>query len=217
MNAYSLWADTEPRKPVIIVSAGKPGDRLRWNVAHELGHLVMHRKLDGTIVQREDQADMFASELLMPEVAMREELCPPLTLTRFAELKAKWGVSIQAFVNCAYQLDIINERQRKYSFMQLSTLGWRKDEPVAIPLERPRLRRKMAESVFGVPVDYNRVAQLVAAPARMVQEILEQHSTREQLQGKATEDRQPVTLRGPRDFLDFQLAERTGTRNEENE
>jgi Zn-dependent peptidase ImmA (M78 family) len=52
-DAYSLWADTEPRKPVIIVSAGKPGDRLRWNVAHELGHLVMHRKLDGTLLERE--------------------------------------------------------------------------------------------------------------------------------------------------------------------
>ncbi len=212
-DAYSLWADTDPRKPVIVVSAGKPGDRLRFNVAHELGHLVMHRKLDGTVQQREVQADTYASELLLPEVAMRDELRPPLTLTRLAQLKAKWGVSIQALVNCAYQLEIINERQRKYLFMQLSTLGWRKDEPVAIPLERPRLLRKMAESLLGVPIDYNRVAQLVGAPPRMVQEILEQHSTREQLKGaiQTAETARATAPRAPADVVDFPLRKRTAT------
>ena len=211
-DAYSLWADTEPRKPVIIVSAGKPGDRLRWNVAHELGHLVMHRTLDGTLKEREDQADRFASELLLPESAMRQELRPPLTLTKFAELKAKWGVSIQALINAAYRMEVITERQRKYLFVQLSALGWRKDEPVAIPLERPRLLRKMAESVFGVPVDYTKVAQLVGAPARLVEEILEQHSTREQLRGGVKPAEQPSDrpAEGPlaADILDFPIGRR---------
>ena len=210
-DAYSLWADTDPRKPVIVVSAGKPGDRLRWNVAHELGHLVMHRSLDGTLAEREDQADLFASELLLPEVAMRVELQPPLTLTRFAEVKAKWGVSIQAAINCALSLRLITERQRKYQFMQLSSLGWRKHEPVAIPLERPRLLRKMAEAVYGVPVDYSRLAQLIGAPAPLVQEIVEQHSTREQLRGisatATTEDRE-VRRKVLGGVLDFSLAKR---------
>jgi Zn-dependent peptidase ImmA (M78 family)/transcriptional regulator with XRE-family HTH domain len=210
-DAYSLWADTEPRKPVIIVSAGKPGDRLRWNIAHELGHLVMHRNLDGTLSEREDQADLFASELLLPEQAMRVELQPPpLTLTRFAEIKAKWGVSIQAIVNCAWQLNILTERQRKYLFMQLSSLGWRKNEPVAIPLERPRLLRKMAEAVFGVPVDYAKLAQLVGAPTRLVQNILEQHSTREQLRGVTVTPTvaHRDSKKTPGDVLDFPLAKR---------
>ena len=211
-DAYSLWADTEPRKPVIIVSAGKPGDRLRFNVAHELGHLVMHRNLDGTLAEREDQADLFASELLLPEQAMRVELGPPLTLTRFAEVKAKWGVSIQATINCAWQLEIITDRQRKYLFMQLSSLGWRKDEPVAIPLERPRLLRKMAESVYGVPVDYAKLSQLVGAPVRLVQQIVEQHSTREQLRGvaanPAADVRTPTRKPSSGDVVDFQLAKR---------
>jgi Zn-dependent peptidase ImmA (M78 family)/DNA-binding XRE family transcriptional regulator len=216
-DAYSLWADTDPRKPVIIVSAGKPGDRLRWNVAHELGHLVMHRSLDGTVAEQEAQADLFASEFLLPEVAMRVELQPPLTLTRFAEVKAKWGASIQATVNCAWQLDIITERQRKYLFMQLSSLGWRKDEPVAIQLERPRLLRKMAEAVFGVPVDYSRLAQLVGAPTRLVQEILEQHSTREQLRGVSVTPQTPETRatkpKTHADVLDFPLAKRGNDRS----
>ncbi len=182
-DAYSLWADTVPRKPVIVVSAGKPGDRLRWNVAHELGHLVMHRSFDGSHVEREDQANLFASELLLPSAVMRVELQPPFTLTKFAELKSKWGVSIQALVNCAWQLDILSDRQRKYFFMQLSSMGWRKDEPVAIPLERPRLLRKMAEATVGAPMDYARVAKSIGAPVKLIREILEQHSTREQLRG----------------------------------
>ena len=220
-DAYSLWADTEPRKPVIVVSAGKPGDRLRWNVAHELGHLVMHRKIDGTHSEREHEADLFASELLLPSVAMRVELQPPLTLTKFAELKSKWGVSIQALVNCAWQLDIVSDRQRKYFFTQLSTMGWRKDEPVAIPLERPRLLRKMAETSFGVPIDHARVAQLVGGPARLVQEIIEQHSTREQLRGiSAVVVEEKPTKRSGRtsgDVIEFSLPKRTGTTNGETE
>lgn len=212
-DAYSLWADTVPRKPVIVVSAGKPGDRLRWNVAHELGHLVMHRTFDGSHVEREHEANTYASELLLPSAAMRVELRPPFTITRFAELKAKWGVSIQAIVNCAWQLEIITDRQRKYFFTQLSSMGWRKDEPVAIPLERPRLLRKMAEATFGVPIDYSRVAGLVSAPARLAQEILEQHSTREQLRGitVAEPEERPVTPQpGPADVLDFSLRKQGG-------
>ena len=219
-DAYSLWADTDPRKPVIIVSAGKPGDRLRWNVAHELGHLVMHRTIGGLYAAREEQANLFASELLVPSAAMRVELQPPLTLTRFAELKAKWGVSIQALVNCAWQLGIISERQRKYFFMQLSSLGWRKDEPVAIPLERPRLLRKMAEATFGVPVDYAKVAQLIGAPVRLVQEILEQHSTREQLRGMTAapvEETRRKANTGPADIVEFSLPKRTGTNDKADE
>jgi len=215
-DAYSLWADSEPRKPIIVVSAGKPGDRLRWNVAHELGHLVMHRSFEGSHVEREEQADLFASELLLPSAVMKVELQPPLTLTRCAELKGKWGVSIQAIVNCSWQLGISSDRQRKYLFMQLSSMGWRKDEPVAIPLERPRLLRKMAEAVVGVPVNYGRVAQMVSAPVRLVQDILEQHSTREQLRGIAnrSDDERPARSpqTGSADVLEFTLPSRTGAR-----
>lgn len=215
-DAYSLWADGErERKPVIVVSAGKPGDRLRWNIAHELGHLVMHRSMPGTQSERERQADLFASELLLPSDVMRVELQPPLTLTRLAELKGKWGVSIQGLVSTAYQLDIITERQRKYLFMQLSSLGWRKDEPVAIPLERPRLLRKMAESLFGVPIDYGRVAQQLNAPVRMVREILEEHSTREQLKGAAgAPQRDAVKPSAGRGDLIAFTKKRNGTRDE---
>lgn len=212
-DAYSLWADSDPRKPVIIVSAGKPGDRLRWNVAHELGHLVMHRNIQGTEADREDQADLFASELLAPSEAMRVELQPPLTLTRFAELKAKWGLSIQALINCAWQLGIISDRQRKYFYVQLSTMGWRKQEPVAIPLERPRLLRKMSEAAFGVPLDYSKIAQLVGAPVRLVQEVLEQHSTREQLRGVTakTAEHKPLPEAPGGELVEFRLPKRTGT------
>lgn len=210
-DAYSLWADAEPRKPVIVVSGGKPGDRLRWNVAHELGHLVMHRALGASVVEREGEADRFASELLAPRAALLQELQPPLTLTRFAELKARWGVSIQALITSARNLELISDRQREYLYYQLSARGWRKAEPVAIPLERPRLLRKMAEVVFGVPIDYAKVAQTVGAPAKLVQEILEQHSTKEAIRGAQTPAVQaPLPEIGRMgDVLDFAVLRRT--------
>ena len=38
---FTFWSDSQPRRPVIVVSEGKPGDRQRYTLAHELGHLVM--------------------------------------------------------------------------------------------------------------------------------------------------------------------------------
>jgi Zn-dependent peptidase ImmA (M78 family)/DNA-binding XRE family transcriptional regulator len=119
-DAYSLWAGSEPRRPVIVIGSGKPGDRQRLSVAHEIGHLVLHQAISGNIRDAEEQATAFASELLMPESAMRHEIIRPVTLTGIARLKMKWRVSIQALIRRAYELAIITASQYKYLFTQLS-------------------------------------------------------------------------------------------------
>src|SRR5579872_219222 len=43
IDAYSVWAGFDEKRPAIIISVQVPGDRLRFSAAHELGHLVMHQ------------------------------------------------------------------------------------------------------------------------------------------------------------------------------
>lgn len=174
-DAFSLWAESDRRKPVIIVSSRKPGDRQRFSVSHELGHLVLHHSFCGGIAKIEREAHEFASEFLLPEESMRREICLPVTLTGLAELKKRWGVSIQALVMRAQKLGIITDRQRKYLFLQITARGWRKQEPVNIPAEKPRLLRKMAEELYGIPIDYKKLALAVGAPVKLVREIMEVH------------------------------------------
>lgn len=161
-DAFCVWARADDREfPVIAYSTGVPGDRLRLSIAHEVGHLVMHKRLLKTPVEMESEAYEFGAELLMPEAAMRKELVAPLTLTSVARLKPRWGVSIQALIRRAYELQMMTERQYRYLFYQLSTNGWRTEEPenLNVKVEKPRLLRKMAETLYGVPIHYERLAK----------------------------------------------------------
>ena len=172
-DAFSLWTDEDLRRPTIVLTAGKPGDRMRFSLAHELGHLVLHQAVQGSRSEVESEADAFAAEFLMPRETMKRELKAPLILTQLVELKQIWGVSVQALVVRAKDLDVISERQQKYLYQQISQRGWRTEEPARIEPERPRLLRKMVETVYGGFFDCAHVASLISAPVRIVEQLLD--------------------------------------------
>lgn len=182
-DAFCSWTGEENDKPVIVVASEAPGDRLRLSVSHELGHLVMHRSLQGKLKDIEREATRFAGEFLMPEQAMRQEIVPPITLTSLSELKPRWGVSIQALAYRARDLGMITVRQHKYLFQQLQKHGWKKEEPpeLAVPVEKPRALRKMAELLYGVPVDYRRLAASAGFAPQFARKVIELHASREEM------------------------------------
>lgn len=180
-DAFSLWSDGDPRQPVIALGASSTGDRVRFSLAHELGHLLMHHPVAAGNSLVENEANGFASEFLLPEDAMQREMVLPITLTHLAELKARWGVSMQALIMRALALGLISNRQVKRLFMMLSAKGWRTSEPVKIPAEKPRRLRKMAEMAYGAPPDLHGLASLIHAPTKLVRDILESHAGRDEL------------------------------------
>ena len=123
--------------PLIFVNKDIPGDRLRFTLAHELGHLVMH---SSPTLEMEDEADAFASEFLMP----REEITPLLqhtTLAKLADLKRTWKVSMASLLVRSDHVGAITPRQKQYLWMQLSKAGYRTKEPTQLNIvrENPRL------------------------------------------------------------------------------
>jgi transcriptional regulator with XRE-family HTH domain len=77
-DAEALDAFSEYRKPhpVIVLSSDKTNYfRSRFDASHELGHLILHRNVDQTTLNKstdfkiiEDQAHLFASAFLLPSV-----------------------------------------------------------------------------------------------------------------------------------------------------
>jgi Zn-dependent peptidase ImmA (M78 family) len=161
---------------VIVVTATTAGDRRRFSVAHELGHLVRHQIPQGSPHAVEQQADMFAAEFLMPEAAMRAALGPPVTLTTLADLKAGWGVSLQALIRRARTLGIITPSQSRSLHTQLGARGWKLHEPIEVPVERPRALRQLAELLYGRPIHYEPLAYEMGLDPTFVQTILEAHA-----------------------------------------
>jgi Zn-dependent peptidase ImmA (M78 family) len=97
--------------------------------------MVMHTlPVDG----QEEDADLFASELLMPAAEIRDELSH-LDMPALARLKARWGVSMAALIRRARDLGEISHYRYRELNIELSKAGWRTREPVEVPAERPRL------------------------------------------------------------------------------
>jgi Zn-dependent peptidase ImmA (M78 family)/transcriptional regulator with XRE-family HTH domain len=176
-DACSAWAGGEGATPVIVVAATTAGDRRRFSVAHELGHLVLHQFPQGAPRALEQQADAFAEAFLLPEAAMRETLVPPITLTTLADLKTRWGVSLQALIRRAHTLDLLTPSQYRSLSAQLGARGWRTQEPITVPVERPRALRQLAELLHGRPIAYPSLADAIGLDPAFVRELLEAHAS----------------------------------------
>ena len=158
VDAFSTWAEIDEARPVIGMIAGKPMDRLRLSISHEIGHLVLHGRISKRLKFLEDEAYEFAAEFLLPEQAMRHEITHPVTLTSLARLKLRWGTSIQALIMRCKALKAITDRQAKYLFAQMSSQGWRTREPSNLDPspEQPSTVRSMIEAKYRNLEDYAR-------------------------------------------------------------
>ena len=177
-DAFSLWSDSEPRRPVVVISCDKPGDRQRFSVAHELGHLVMHQSSLPPAGKVEQEAHEFASEFLLPAEVLQDEIPKPVTLSGLAKLKPRWGVSIQALIKRSEALGITTTRQTTYLFQKLNMMGWREREPanLDVPREKPRAFMKMAEIIYGPTVTSEEVAARVSGSSALVRQILDAYA-----------------------------------------
>jgi Zn-dependent peptidase ImmA (M78 family) len=118
--------------PLFFVGVHLPGDRMRFTLAHELAHIVMHTKPDP---EMEKQADRFASEFLMPATNIRSALSG-FTLGKAAQLKPYWKVSMAALLVRAQKLGKISESQAERLWTQMGAAGYRAREPAELDVER---------------------------------------------------------------------------------
>jgi Zn-dependent peptidase ImmA (M78 family)/transcriptional regulator with XRE-family HTH domain len=147
VDAYSF--DSRLRPVVVLNPIKHDYYRQRFDVAHELGHLVMHGDAEpgGRVV--EEQANRFASELLMPADAIHDLL--PTVMGRSAwirlgRLKEQWGVSIQALLFRARRLGRLSDVSYRNAMTTVSARGWRRGEPGLVnTIEQPSLLPKAIE------------------------------------------------------------------------
>ena len=120
--------------PVIAINTSrvKKGDRKRFTVLHELGHLVLPIKKDLSEKQKEILCHQFAGSMLFHESAIKKELGikrQKLLINELGALKQEYGISIQAIVMRAKALDIISNSYYRQFFGYIVQMGWKIDEP----------------------------------------------------------------------------------------
>lgn len=121
--------------PIIVTNQTLLGDRQRFTLAYELGHLIMHvytePKYDRDLSH---EANLFAAEFLMPEREIRKDL-EDLTLAKLGDLKRKWKVSMQALMYRASDLEIITDNQKHYLVKQFNKQNIRRREPKELDIK----------------------------------------------------------------------------------
>lgn len=141
MDAVSRW---QAGRPFILCSEDKKSlPRENFDLAHELGHLVLHHGLEvtpETINKLERQANYFAGAFLLPRETFSREVVST-SIHYFLKLKERWRVSIAAMVYRCKELEILSKSQVEYLWRQLSAKGMRKEEPLdrSFKTERPSL------------------------------------------------------------------------------
>jgi Zn-dependent peptidase ImmA (M78 family) len=129
--------------PIFLINSAIPTDRMRFTLAHEIGHIIMHR-LPVENGNMERQADQFAAEFLMPEDQIRPQLSF-VNLQKLASLKPYWRVSMNSLLYRAAEIGTIDSRRKSYLWMLMGQAGYRKNEPVEIPAEEPLALSELLE------------------------------------------------------------------------
>ena len=179
--------------PVIASRQGVPGDRQRFSLAHELGHLMIRASGDLDV---EAAMNRFAGAFLVPESAARFELGGvrrSLDVHELHLLKHKYGLSMQGWIYRARDLGLLPETRAASLFRTFRIQGWHRREPGdALPAERPsRFERLVLQALAEDLLSETRAAELLGKPLRrFLSEISEEH------------DGLPVALRNGHERLD---------------
>lgn len=153
---------SESNHPIIFLNAKRTSDRLRFTLAHELGHFILHwGKKINELRDIEREANDFASEFLIPS----RDILPfldRLNLSILSNLKSYWKVSMKAIVKKAHKLKKINEDQYYYLNKSLNASGYAKGEPEIFPKEKPTLLSEIFDYYLS-ELDYTKedLAQLL--------------------------------------------------------
>ncbi|SRR5665213_127785 len=172
VHAFSRWF---AHRPLVVLSADRNDlPRLRFDAAHELGHLVLHAEVEPGNRILEQQAHRFAAAFLMPKDEIAGQLPPTFRLDEYGHLKEVWGVSMQALLYRARDLRRMTDATFRRAMIRLSALGRRKNEPYPLYGHEPSALWPRAKEILatrGVGVDA--VAHDARLPLDFVSRVFE--------------------------------------------
>lgn len=154
VDAFSFWRDGTP---FVFLDRSTTAERVRFDAAHELGHLVLHKHGGPVGQDAETQANAFGSAFLMPASSVFAAVRHAVTLPRLIQLKKKWGVSVQALAYRLWKLRVLTDWQ--YRSMCIEMAPYRRTEPEPMEHEASQVLGKMFATLRAEGLTKSRVAR----------------------------------------------------------
>lgn len=136
VDAFALW---HSKTPFVFVNTLKSAEHGRFDAAHELGHLVLHRHSGPHVPDAEKQANAFASAFLMPRASVLANAPRMATLRNLIQLKKQWVVSVSALAYRLHALNLLTDWHYRTLCIEIGQSGFRKTEPEGAQRERSHI------------------------------------------------------------------------------
>ncbi|MGE3301676.1 MAG: helix-turn-helix domain-containing protein [Hyphomonadaceae bacterium] len=167
VDAFSYWRNDEP---FVFLNTVKSAERSRFDAAHELGHLVLHRH--GTKGRdAEHQANQFASAFLMPEADVKSVISYVTNVRDLLDVKRRWGVSLAALVYRLNKLERISDWQSRNFFIQIQR-DFGASEPNGMAREHSAIWEMVLTELWRDGVTRHHIADELHIPREEVDTLL---------------------------------------------
>ena len=169
VNAFSLWRRD---KPYVFLNTMHSAEQGRFDAAHELGHLVLHRHGAPRGREAEYEANRFASAFLMPEADVLAVLPRVHSLANIKQHKHRWRVSVAALNYRLHQIGITTDWQYKTLCIELAKQGYRTEERDGIERETSVIWQKVFGGLRQERVTKHDIADALHLPVREIEKLV---------------------------------------------
>jgi len=168
VDAFSMW---KGHTPYVFLNTNKTSEHSRFDAAHELGHLVLHKHGSPHGIDAEKEANAFASAFLMPRATVYASVPSFPTYAALVKTKKVWAVSVAALAHRLRYLGLMTEWQYRGVSIEISKRG-RHVEPDSLPRETSLILPKVLAALYESGISRARIAQELAIPLTELEQLL---------------------------------------------
>lgn len=168
VDAFSTWWNT---RAFVFLNTRKSAEHSRFDAAHELGHLVLHRHGAANGQDAEKEANTFASAFLMPQKSIIATQLRFPTLDTLIRIKKHWGVSVAALNYRLHSVGLTTEWINRNLCMQIATSGYRTNEPQGMARETSQILEKVFRNLREDGIGKSVVAQDLYVGQQEIEEL----------------------------------------------
>ncbi len=168
VDAYSMWVGGTP---FVFLNTNKSSEHSRFDAAHELGHLVLHKHGPPQGIEAEKQANAFASAFLMPRGSIFGNAPQLPTYTALISLKRIWITSVGALAYRLHNLDLMSDWQYRGVCIEIAKHG-RHFEPNEAPRETSLILPKLLGSLYEERINRSQIAKELSIPLSELEQLL---------------------------------------------
>jgi Zn-dependent peptidase ImmA (M78 family)/DNA-binding XRE family transcriptional regulator len=170
VDAFSLW---RKNSPYVFLNTIKTPEHSRFDAAHELGHLVLHKHGGPTGRKAEEEANRFASSFLMPRSDVLAQIPRARDVNQIIGSKRRWGVSAVALNYRLHKIGATSDWLYRQFCIQLTERGYRESEPCSsVAREQSAIWQKVFDAFRSEGVTKQDIAKSLHFPASEVENLV---------------------------------------------